>query len=209
MELLGWFEPPEDQPQTPDDAYWASLAMGGGQPDDGGEAIGALADLDDKSLAILELLVKEINRAGPKSRAELRKRVKAEIEDPLAGKIRRAANGPHGRLAASTVKTTGGSKPAIWLGRGSGLAADVAFGSEFGGQKSKKVQHLMTSRTRARRYIIQRRTTMQFRPHLGQRGYWMSPTMRQNFPETLAKTVEIVEDVFLNLPGAESTGGRV
>ena len=111
--------------------------------------IGALADIDDRSLAVMDLLIKEINRAGPKSRGELRRRIKAEIEDPLAAKIRSAANGPHGRLAASTVKTTGGSKPAIWLGRGSGLAAEVAFGAEFGGQKPAKVRHIMTSRTRA------------------------------------------------------------
>ena len=50
---------------------------------------------------------------------------------------------------------------------------------------------------------------MQFRKHLGQRGYWMAPTMRENFPQTLKKTTEIVEEVFLALPGATGTGGRI
>ena len=171
--------------------------------------IGALVDLDDSSLLLLDFLIKEINRAGPKARADLRKRVKREIEDPLAARIRSVANGPHGREAAKTVKTTGGSKPAIWLGRGSGVGAAVAFGSEFGGQKDKKVTYITNSKNKAKRYIVSRRTTKQFRPHLGQRGYWMAPTMRQAFPDTLAKTVKIVEETFLSLPGATSTGGTV
>lgn len=170
---------------------------------------GALTDLDNQVLVTLELAIKEINRSGPKLRAALRKRMKADIEDPLASKIRSNANGPHGALAASSVATTGGSKPAIWLGRGGGLGADVAFGSEFGGRKPKKVQHPMTSRSRTSRYIIRRRTTMQFRGHRGRRGYWMIPTMEREFPNTVRKMDEIVMDVLSSVDVATVVNDRI
>lgn len=44
--------------------------------------------------------------------------------------------------------------------------SDVLFGAEFGGQNT--------------------RATMQFRPHLGQQGYWLFPTLREDTGELLA-----------------------
>ena len=83
----------------------------------------------------------------------------------------------------------------------------MAFGSEFGGQKDKKVSVIY--RKGRTRKIIKRRTTMQFRKHQGQRGYWMIPTMQQNFPETLRKTTQIVQDVLEDIPFTDVIRGRV
>lgn len=162
--------------------------------------------MDDRALRELDVLRRAVNRAGKEFRKELRDRVKSEIEEPLAARIRAAANGPHGRLAARTVSVSGGATPAIWLGKGSGVAAAVALGSEFGGQYVKR--RLVVQRSRSgNRYAYRRRTTMQFRPHVGFEGYWFVPTMRREFPTTLRKTIEITEDIFSSIPYVETTGG--
>lgn len=168
-------------------------------------AIG-IASVSPQSLDAVKLLSRQVRQAGPELRRALRERVATEIEEPLAGRIRGAANGPHGRAAATTVAVTRGDVPAIWLGRGgSDLGQAVAYGSEFGGQKPKKVR--VIRRTKYTRGIYERRTTMQFRPHNGKSGYWLVPTLKQAAPETVRKLLRILDDVLLTIDAAEVTDG--
>jgi hypothetical protein len=161
-----------------------------------------LASVSPESLAAVKLLASQTRRAGPEVRRAVRERVAREIEEPLVGRIRAAASGPHGRAAATTVSMTRGDVPSIWLGKGgSDLGRAVAFGSEFGGRKQAKVQ--VIRRTKRTRRIYSRRTTMQFREHSGRRGYWLVPTMKRAAPETVAKLLRILDETLEKIDGAE------
>lgn len=99
---------------------------------------------------------------------------------PLAEHIRAAAaSDRQSARAAGTMRTTstreGGS---IRVG-GSGLGGVLLDGAEFGGQRKPRRPYVTRSR-RGNPYIVRRRTTMQFRPNLGQRGYWFWPSARRD-----------------------------
>jgi hypothetical protein len=49
---------------------------------------------------------------------------------------------------------------------------------------------------------------MQFRPHRGRLGYWLVPTLKREFPNTVRRATAIVERVILSSLPVESTGGR-
>ena len=63
-------------------------------------------------------------------------------------------------LASRSVRARGGRQPGISAGSGGGTPAAVFYGAEFGGRG--------------------RRTTQQFQPHLGGRGYFMFPQLRSD-----------------------------
>ena len=71
------------------------------------------------------------------------------------------------------------------------------FGAEFGSKRGSRRRSVYVTRSRAgRAYIARRRTTRQFHPHLGRRGYWFWPTVRTDLKginrrvyELLAKAV--------------------
>jgi hypothetical protein len=94
--------------------------------------------------------------------------------------VRAAAFGRIGRRAARTlgvgIYTNGAS---IHGGGGQGLAATLFWGAEFGGQKRRKT-YLGTSKHGKRYLIKRRRTTMMFQIHLGTRGYFYLPTLRED-----------------------------
>jgi hypothetical protein len=168
-------------------------------------AIG-VASISPESLEAVKLLSRQTRAAGPEVRKALRTRVADDIEAPLVGKIKAAASGPHGRAAATTVSMTRGDVPAIWLGRGgSDLGRAVAYGSEFGGRKQTKVK--IIRRTKNTRRIYERRTTMQFREHLGRRGYWLVPTMKREAPTTIRSLLKILDETLQGIDAAEVTNG--
>jgi hypothetical protein len=51
------------------------------------------------------------------------------------------------------------------------------MGAEYGGGKRPKRAYVNRSRS-GRPYVVRRRTTKQFHPYLGTRGYWFWPTVR-------------------------------
>ena len=65
---------------------------------------------------------------------------------------------------------------------GTSLDRTLYYGGEYGGRKSRKVRYATRSR-RGRAYVVYRRTTMQFLPHLGQEGYFLWPTVRLWLPK--------------------------
>lgn len=97
------------------------------------------------------------------------------------------------RRAASTIHMSR-DKNGISLsgGRTGGLGAVLFSGAEYGGQKSKKKQYATRS-PRGRAYAIKRRTTMQFKPHLGHEGYFFWPTIRDWVPKLEKIQHETVE----------------
>lgn len=64
---------------------------------------------------------------------------------------------------------------------GSELDRILYYGGEYGGRKSRKATYA-TRAPGGRAYVVRRRTTMQFLPHLGREGYFMWPTVREWLP---------------------------
>lgn len=168
-----------------------------------GKNLTRIAYMDDRSQRQLSDLTRILAAADKTVLKAWRERAFTEIEKPLEAKIRRAmsaaAKYPE---VADTVRARRGRKMAIWLGVGSGWPAEVALGTEFGGRKPRKVAYITRSRTGATRYIVNRRTTMQFWPHAGKRGHIMVPILRRDMPATVRKTVDICMDELLKMPGA-------
>lgn len=54
----------------------------------------------------------------------------------------------------------------------------VIFGAEFGSKRKRRRAYVSRSRAGRGFVVPRRRTTMQFKPHLGRRGYWFWPAVR-------------------------------
>lgn len=77
---------------------------------------------------------------------------------------------------------------------GSGLDRVLYYGGEYGGRKSRKVTYATRSPL-GRAYVVRRRTTMQFLPHLGSEGYFFWPTVREWLPKINRAIGEAVRGV--------------
>jgi hypothetical protein len=105
---------------------------------------------------------------------EVTRRGRSVIAEPVAREIKAvgSSQGSHAAAVARTVKTSmRNGQPAIRAG-----GPPYTLGSEFGGRKSKKITYPTTSPL-GTRYVVARRTTMQFRVHTGREGYWFYPTV--------------------------------
>jgi hypothetical protein len=96
------------------------------------------------------------------------------------------------RFAGSTVRygrAAGGGD--IKAGGTGGLPQILLFGAEFGGRRKR---HTYASRSKTGRpYIVwQRRTTMQFLPHLGRHGFFFWPGIREQLGGVLNRTRDAV-----------------
>lgn len=102
-----------------------------------------------------------------------------EIRPLMASMRDRAfAYGGSARPAARTLRiATNPQGLSIVAGGGSSVGTIVLAGAEYGGRKRPKRGYATRSRT-GTAYLVRRRTTQQFRPHLGSRGYWFWPTAR-------------------------------
>ena len=81
---------------------------------------------------------------------------------------------------ADGISVTAGGDPTI-------------FGAEFGSKRSTRRRKAYVTRSRAGRpYIARRRTTRQFHPHLGRRGYWFWPTVRKDLKGINRRVFELL-----------------
>lgn len=106
---------------------------------------------------------------GPELAREYRAIIKDKVIEPLAAAARvdAVSQGSHAARVAPTIKTRVSS-----LSTGS---AGVPYwaGAVFGGQKDAKRTYI--GRRGDRRFVVRRRTTMQFRPHRGRNPYVLFP----------------------------------
>lgn len=128
-------------------------------------------------------------------RKEVTRRGRTVIAEPVAREIKNEgqSQGRHARAVARTVKTSmRNGQPGISAG-----GPPYTLGSEFGGDKSRKIGY-PTRSPNGTRYIVRRRTTMQFLPHQGREGYWFFPTVREGRgqQQMMQGWSELVETVF-------------
>lgn len=105
----------------------------------------------------------ELRRATAETATALEREVAAasdRIARRAAQLIAAAARTAPERKAAGSIRARGGVPPAIIGGGGSSDAAQMFFGTEFGGRGSVETQ--------------------QFRPYGGTQGYWFYPTLRRH-----------------------------
>jgi hypothetical protein len=116
-------------------------------------------------------------------RRELSTVTKDQVAVPLAGRIAKAATGPHAAILAAGTKARAGADPTIVVGgmrpklSGGAGPRDVVFGDEFGGGKRLGAVP-RGKRSRAHR----RHTTNQFR---GAAKPFVFPTIGANIPWVL------------------------
>lgn len=135
-----------------------------------------------------------LNTVSPGLMKEWRRRAKREVAEPWAAIL--AAQAPAGTLGAAagrSVKAGSGTLPVIWAGKGAWNGWQPFFGLEFGGQKDAKVTYVGRSPA-GNKYVMRRRTTMQFQPHLGRVGYWLFPYWRGHEPVLRAKVIRLADD---------------
>lgn len=116
--------------------------------------------------------------------------------DPMLRAARGAAFTPIQRHAARTLlvrKDRLGAEVAA-AATGTDLDRALYYGGEYGGRKSRKVTYATRSPA-GRAYIVRRRTTMQFLPHLGREGYFLWPTVREWLPRINKAIGEAVREV--------------
>jgi hypothetical protein len=127
--------------------------------------------------ALQKELTKNLHEAGPKIVSEMKGSASTGIQ----------------RRAASTIEVTRDTEGITLRGGGRGGVNAVLFpGGEYGGRKSKKVAYATRS-PRGTAYVVRRRTTMQFLPHLGHEGYFFWTTMRDWLPKLYKIQQETVE----------------
>ena len=119
----------------------------------------------------LKELQRRVRNLPKQAQEELRQAAQA-IADMELPRLRAAASGSSRQAGAiaSSIRSRRDRFPAIAAGgrgrtgvSGGATAGQLFYGAEFGGRRS--------------------RTTMQFRPHLGQRGYFFFPTLRADQPK--------------------------
>jgi hypothetical protein len=120
--------------------------------------------------------------------------IEAEI-DPLIVTMRSMA-GRYGKVpakAAATARvegTAGGLQ--VRVGGGSGLGSTLLYGAEYGGRKRPRRPY--ATRRGDTAYIVRRRATMQFLPHLGSRGYWFWQSARQDLKGINSRVGQVLRE---------------
>lgn len=119
--------------------------------------------------------------------------VRREVEPLMAHMRGRAAGyGRMATLAASTVRmATVPSGLTVTAGGRGNLASTLLYGAEYGGRKRGKRPYVNRSRS-GNGYIMRRRATMQFKPHLGSRGYWYWATAREDLKGINARVRAVI-----------------
>ena len=100
----------------------------------------------------------------------------ARVQQQVARVVAESSPAPAGPPRfASLVNTTVRATSAGFTVTSSG---PVAKGAEFGGRRGPKRAYI--SSRKGTRFIVRRRTTMQFLPWVGNRGYAIVPSMRRS-----------------------------
>ena len=138
---------------------------------------GPIERISTSSKTLQRELTDNLHKEGP--------RIEAEIKGAAFTRIQ--------HRAASTVRVHPTSMGIDILGGGTaGLGGTLFAGGEFGGRKSKKKFYATRSRSGST-YVVKRRTTMQFLPHLGREGYFMWPSVRDWTKRLNKQEIKIVE----------------
>jgi len=127
----------------------------------------------------------ELQAAMTANIQEARPQIVADIRGSTFTKIQR-------RAAATVISAPIPQGIEIAGGAGQSLGAVLFDGAEYGGRKSKRVTYATRSR-QGRAYVVRRRTTMQFLPHLGREGYFYWPTIREWIPRLAERQDAIVK----------------
>lgn len=138
----------------------------------------------EAALARLKGLPKEAN-------TDLRRKAKEAVSEELP-RLQSAADSPQARLVSGAIRARSDRLPSIVagskkivrkVGKKRVRARDIFFGAEFGGRK--------------------RKTTMQFRRHRGNKGYWFFPRLEKDSKRIGKKWLEVVESVERDWAGKE------
>jgi hypothetical protein len=139
----------------------------------------AIKRLDDAPKHLQKELVDNLHKAAPAIQSDMRGHAFTKIQ----------------RRAVSTVSITRDAEGITIKGGGSGgLGGQLFAGGEFGGRKSKKEPYATRSPL-GRAYVVRRRTTLQFLPHLGTEGYFYWPTIRDWLPKLFKQQQKTLEDL--------------
>lgn len=142
----------------------------------------------------LRPLLSALNKLPKEMNARLRT-ASLDIADTEAQRIQTAgrSSDAQSRLVAPTVRARRDRVPTIVAGgkkklpaEGRPRAMDIFFGAEYGGQK--------------------RKTTQQFRPHRGGKGYWFWPTIRRDEEQIVTTWMDAVNDVLDGVVKEDSWG---
>jgi hypothetical protein len=121
-----------------------------------------------------------------------RQQIAREAAHTAAAQRARAFTGAQ-RIAARTVRLEAVENGSGVRAGGAGLGGELFAGSEFGGRRKRKTYAARSRRGRA--YIIhRRRTTMQFLPNVGTRGYWFWPAARQTLTGISLRVRNVIEN---------------
>ena len=152
-----------------------------------------MSDLDDFERSCRE--TSRQLRAIPKDlRKALAVRVRPEIAEPLAAKIRSSWSGPWAQVLATATKTKTGADPTIFVGgsrkvvSGGASPRQLVYGAEFGA--SGRTVTGVQAGTGHRSYS--RRSTRQF---VANKAPSVFPTIRANGGWVMDKFADIVDDV--------------
>jgi len=118
-----------------------------------------------------------------------------EVE-PLVIHMKETAShfGGAARIASRTARVSSTADGMSVVTGGAGLAATLMAGAEYGGRKRPKKAYVNRSK-RGKGYIVRRRTTQQFKPHLGSRGYWFWPTARKDLKGINKRVAAVIQKV--------------
>lgn len=140
-----------------------------------------------------EEAVKRIASMGPRIEKVMVENIQRREVPQTVQRMKGHASTAHMRAAAATVRIERNGDGATIRGGGSGGLGGVVFaGAEFGGRKRRRTYAM---RRRGTAFVMhRRRTTMQFLPHLGKRGYFFWPSVREKLTGIAARTAKVVQD---------------
>lgn len=135
-----------------------------------------------RSRRLQQEMVDVLHRSATPIRAEMGVRAHTRIQNAAMSSV-------------DTRKTGVGIE--IAGGKGGGLGSTLFAGGEFGGRR--RVRTYATRSPLGRPYTVKRHTTRMFLPHLGHRGYFYWPTVRDWTPRLTKELTRV---------GTEILGGR-
>jgi hypothetical protein len=139
----------------------------------------AIKRLDAAPKQLQKELVDNLHKATPGIQSDMRGHGSTKIQ----------------RAAVSTVHITRDAEGiTIRGGGGGGLGGQLFAGGEFGGRKSTKRPYATRS-PNGKAYVVRRRVTMQFLPHLGNEGYFYWPTIRDWLPKLFKQQQKTLDKV--------------
>lgn len=133
----------------------------------------------------IDEMIRALRRVEPETRKVLRKE-SSKLADLIVAVAKAKAGTPQQSSVAGTIRSNKSStQPTIVVpsrrfpGNPKANVMDVFFGAEFGGRRSPR--------------------TMQFPPHIGQKGYFLWPAVREGREKAMKEYREVVERLWRDL----------